>query len=290
MPITLTCPNCDARLSVPDTVLGKKIRCKKCDEPFVAKRSSRLDDEDDRPRKPAVRRRDDDEPRPRGKRMGKSSKKQGGVPILVTLIVIGAVVLIGGGIAAYFLFIKEDKPADTPVAQAEGAGGPKANGVMGPARPIVWVDFTAPDKSFTAKFPQQPARKTEQFQSDIGPIQVDEHEADTGLVRANVGHASPTSGRAIDGVSLEQIEQVLDSLCTYLVHESTRGREVSRKPIDQDGRPGREMVVERTGGGGGATVRVFVGKGRIWILFIENKQTKPDQAMVEKFFQGFELK
>ncbi|VTR99312.1 : zinc_ribbon_5 [Gemmata massiliana] len=32
----IPCPNCDTTLKVPDTVLGKKIKCKHCGHPFVA--------------------------------------------------------------------------------------------------------------------------------------------------------------------------------------------------------------------------------------------------------------
>ena len=54
MAFTTVCPNCDSRLTAPDTVLGKKVKCKKCDEPFVAKRAAGPgDDENDRPARPS---------------------------------------------------------------------------------------------------------------------------------------------------------------------------------------------------------------------------------------------
>ncbi len=74
MSFSISCPECDARLTVPDNFAGKKLRCKKCDAVFLANRpgtsaeakSSKRseDDDDERPR----RRRpdDDDEPRTRG--------------------------------------------------------------------------------------------------------------------------------------------------------------------------------------------------------------------------------
>ena len=30
MPITVTCPNCSAKMKAPDTTAGKKIKCPKC--------------------------------------------------------------------------------------------------------------------------------------------------------------------------------------------------------------------------------------------------------------------
>ncbi len=51
--IDLPCPNCERTLKVPETVFGKKIKCKHCGEPFLVEP---LDDEDEpKPKKkPAV--------------------------------------------------------------------------------------------------------------------------------------------------------------------------------------------------------------------------------------------
>jgi hypothetical protein len=50
--IEIACPNCDKPLKVPDTVFGKKIKCKYCEQAFVV----RDPDADERPRgKPAVK-------------------------------------------------------------------------------------------------------------------------------------------------------------------------------------------------------------------------------------------
>jgi predicted Zn finger-like uncharacterized protein len=61
MAIQITCPNCDTALRVPDEMVGKKVRCKACQEIFLARepRRRREDGEDDeRP----VRRRHKDKP------------------------------------------------------------------------------------------------------------------------------------------------------------------------------------------------------------------------------------
>jgi predicted Zn finger-like uncharacterized protein len=36
VPFTVTCPNCDTELTIPDDTLGKRIRCSKCREAFTA--------------------------------------------------------------------------------------------------------------------------------------------------------------------------------------------------------------------------------------------------------------
>lgn len=72
MPFSITCPSCDSRLTVPDALAGKRVKCKKCDEPFVARRPGGDDEEDEAPparskaSKPAARprREEDDEDEP----------------------------------------------------------------------------------------------------------------------------------------------------------------------------------------------------------------------------------
>ena len=39
--VTVSCPECDKKIKVPEDALGKKIRCKGCDEVFVAKAPGR---------------------------------------------------------------------------------------------------------------------------------------------------------------------------------------------------------------------------------------------------------
>jgi predicted Zn finger-like uncharacterized protein len=53
MPFPLACPNCDARLTIPDEVAGKRIKCKNCGEAFVARRPRPADEEPDPPRSKA---------------------------------------------------------------------------------------------------------------------------------------------------------------------------------------------------------------------------------------------
>src|SRR5262245_3974773 len=124
MSFTIVCPICDARLTAPDSLEGKRVKCRKCGDPFVARplddeedapkprsnssarpRRAEDDDEDDRSRRPAKasRRDDDDEDRPRRrsrekddepkprKRNKRNIKKEPGVPLLLfVLLGVGA--------------------------------------------------------------------------------------------------------------------------------------------------------------------------------------------------------
>jgi hypothetical protein len=42
---TTVCPGCDSSLNAPDTLKGKKVKCKKCGEPFVARPADATEEE-----------------------------------------------------------------------------------------------------------------------------------------------------------------------------------------------------------------------------------------------------
>lgn len=46
MSFPVTCPSCENRLQAPDDMAGKRLKCKKCGETFVARRQRPADDED----------------------------------------------------------------------------------------------------------------------------------------------------------------------------------------------------------------------------------------------------
>jgi len=120
MSIDIRCGNCDAPYSVPDTLLGKKIKCKSCGEAVavvvaaakpVAKASKPAvivaDDDDDRrpmPRKgkmAAAFAEDDDDDRSRGRngRGASPAKKKSALPLILVGL-LGLIVVGGGAVAA----------------------------------------------------------------------------------------------------------------------------------------------------------------------------------------------
>ena len=119
MPIAMTCPGCETDVSLPDTLAGKTIRCKKCGETFpvtakVAAKSKPVvvvdedddEDDDDTPKaKPAKRlpakalaRKDEDDEDDDEEDAPKSRKG-----LLIGGSVLGVLLLVGGGIAGYSL-------------------------------------------------------------------------------------------------------------------------------------------------------------------------------------------
>jgi hypothetical protein len=308
MAFTTHCPHCDSHFAAPDTALGKKTRCKKCDEQFVAKRAPAFDDdEDDRPirsnktsssrgrlrdhhddDRPRRRHRDEeDEPRPQGR----GRKKASGPPVLVFVLVgVVALVLVGAGVGAYVAFSKDsDKPTQA-AGKADPPPGP--SGVRpktGPASiPAVdkWVEFKDPDGMFTAKFPQQPTRvfETEQTIVNEQPLQVNRYRAETSGYVASVGYAPIPGARPGDLFHPDEVKRIVDFVLTGILRHEQGMRELGRSSITQDGRDGREMTVTAADGSNGS-VRVLVAKAKFFILLFASKQGKPDPATMNSFFE-----
>ena len=151
MPTEVLCPVCGKRYNLADSLLGKRVQCKKCGRAFVAEASTRAkraapDDEgllpqvmpyedDDgiqaipglRPGKARRRGEDDVEEegrRPRAPETGKQARRRddaGGFPVTPLVIVgggVGFVLLVGVGLAVW-LGAAGAEP-DTPAAAAGG--------------------------------------------------------------------------------------------------------------------------------------------------------------------------
>jgi predicted Zn finger-like uncharacterized protein len=97
MPMSVRCPGCYERFTIPDDVVGKTIRCKKCEETFKAK----PDDEEKRTVKKTRYSEDedddddaDDRPRRSASKVKRKQTRQANPQTLVFYI-LGAVALFG---------------------------------------------------------------------------------------------------------------------------------------------------------------------------------------------------
>lgn len=92
-PVAIECPACLATLKVPEDKLGKKIRCPKCTEVFVAEASEAVEDFDpDEERRPA-----------RGKGAVKKGSKKSGSGLLIGGIVGGVALVAVAGVAIFLM-------------------------------------------------------------------------------------------------------------------------------------------------------------------------------------------
>lgn len=96
MPIRFSCPECGKELQTPDEAAGKRIKCRSCQTAMIVPGGAEPETSEPPP----------EEPKPRKK--CSASKSRGGsgmkmVLILGSLGLLGACVLIGGGVGIYFL-------------------------------------------------------------------------------------------------------------------------------------------------------------------------------------------
>lgn len=143
MPTRITCPKCPAEYNVPDSLLGKSVRCRACQATIAipAKKYAAPDDdipevvpvveaepepealrtEPSRRRNRAVPRRDEDsvDERPRRRNRDRDEDRpraKGTSPVVIAAIAGGVLLLaIGGGVLAWVLASKPD--SNTQVAQ-----------------------------------------------------------------------------------------------------------------------------------------------------------------------------
>jgi hypothetical protein len=108
MSVTLTCPQCGVPKMVADELLGKRVRCKKCETVFVAESADVevVDDEpDDRRGRSADVEVVDDEPDDRPRRIGKphsKKAKRGHGPAYYVGLAVAALLAVGAiGFVAY---------------------------------------------------------------------------------------------------------------------------------------------------------------------------------------------
>lgn len=188
-PAAVECPACLATLKVPEDKLGKKIRCPKCSEVFVAEASEEVEDfEPEEERRPA-----------RGKGPVKKGGKKSGSGLLiggiaggVALIAVAGVVIFlmtsgggGGGAAApqaaQTMPPAGMAPAATPsadpaaMAAAMGAHGGTMPGAAHAAPPAAAPAATTGSSATPASAPQPAVAPAASFvsQSSSGPAKLD---------------------------------------------------------------------------------------------------------------------
>ena len=129
--ISVECPSCLAKLSLPDSSkLGKKIRCPKCSETFVAEAPDGDDDFEDEEIEDEPKRGAGKKPSSGGAAAGKGAKKgakKGGssggsnLPLIIGGVV-GLLALVGAGL--FFSGVFNSKPLPAPPAIQPMAAAP----------------------------------------------------------------------------------------------------------------------------------------------------------------------
>src|SRR6267154_2785429 len=105
MSIEANCPGCGTKVRVPESLLGKRVKCPRCSQIFTAEESNagfeEVTEEEDRPRRkrrpvPADQYEEDDgyedddyEPRPRRRRGGRRAAQEAVKAPAIALMVVG---------------------------------------------------------------------------------------------------------------------------------------------------------------------------------------------------------
>jgi hypothetical protein len=170
-PIACTCPSCAGRLTIKDpSLVGKRIRCPKCKEPFTVEASAdveaapvkrkappavpapprksrpRTDEEDEAPPSRRQRSRSEDEEeeeRPAKKKRKKKKKKANNLPLLIGG---GAAALVAIGVVVAVIVMNSGGSSSSSGQNT----GPK---VQRPPLPSGWNGVTGQDAEFEAYFP-----------------------------------------------------------------------------------------------------------------------------------------
>jgi predicted Zn finger-like uncharacterized protein len=299
MSFPIACPNCDARLQVPDELAGKRVKCKKCGNSFVARTPDNEEELPSRPTrkaetaKPRLRPVDDhedddadaeDEPRPKS-RQNKRLKPPAPSALTWILTGIACLLIIGGGVFAAIYFSRESKPNATvvqndnePPTQPGPSVGPLAGSPLNLAE---WVEHVEAGK-YRVKFPLAPEIESRDDQAEIGPV------------RLQHLHCAAHAGN----FALEVLEVLADAKADAeaILNQATKQAEVrfpkgtttSSKTITHQAFPGREVVLALEAGSQ-AVVRIIVGSNRVYILQVSSPRMRPDSPHALAFFQSLKI-
>ena len=276
------CPSCSARMKAPDTAIGKRIKCPKCDEAFLVEEPEAEEGfeviEEAVPSKPKSRVvvvvDDDDEEEedetPKKARKGKkkpTANKPIGLWIGVGVV---ALLLIGSGV--FFA-------------------------TRGGANDTRWVTFIAPDKSFSLAFPEgEPTKET--IESIIVGNKDDFKSAgEFGAWSRTMGNRkyviiyfSTVGGEAMKRVMTPELfaNKAID-LWRPGQEGPFGGKTTSLTKVTSDG----ILAVQLSGGDTtkGFVCRVFYLNGRIYMMGVDGEpgMTSEDpkaQAFMNKFTKG----
>jgi hypothetical protein len=179
MPLTAACPSCTARLTAPDRLAGKTVKCPKCltairlpaaepgfevvedDEPVVARPKVKPpdasgftvveDEEPERPKPKKIRTRpvtedEEDERYPIPRRRASSGSAASHTRLFIAL---GGGLVFLAVIASGVYYALGKVPTKPPTAAT-------GHEPVTPPAPVEWKLFTSPDKTFSVRLPGTP--------------------------------------------------------------------------------------------------------------------------------------
>ncbi|QEL19252.1 TIGR03067 domain-containing protein [Limnoglobus roseus] len=251
MPVSLICPECDARVNGPDAIIGKRVRCPQCHSPFVARVPKTVVKElpfDSAPRPQSL------EPPAANKRLPRWVWVLGGVSIVVV------------SFAAVLLLPRPSSRSTRPT-------GPVTPRVLHPSS-VPWVPYRG--KGFEVDLPGEPSPAKTPHR--IPTLDQTTLELKVGYFRYYV-HTRPHPSPMNPGAELWQLADGITQ-AVFAVQSA------SRKTLIVAGNPAIQLKVETVSAHG--LLRLIPIGSMLLILAVESPddldETRPE---VSRFFQSF---
>ncbi len=276
MPVPVECPGCRTRLTAPNELLGRKVKCPDCGlvlvVPMAAPRSA------PRPApRPRPRIEEDEEYDDRAGRYERRESSGGG--LLIVGLLVGLLVLAGAGAGAWYYFKdkKEEVIADA-IANATKS-----------APPAGWIKFNSPDGSFRVSMPFKPTAQPFNEKGVDGNMYMTADEKGNQLCL--VGYFTiPATVEPEDRDSFTQL--MISGMRQGFENQGGRAREVSRnKNSSLSGRTASEVVYEIPIEGKKMlfTTRILIDGNKAYMVMFAAESGSSSTSNSRGYFDSFEL-
>lgn len=201
---------------------------------------------------------------------------------ILAALVIAALVLAACGGAA--------EPAPAPTAPAQPTTAPEPTAIPDPL--AGWISYSAPDGSFTVRLPDEPVMESQTTSTEAGDIEIAMY-----MVEGD-DHAWVLSHNGFPDAIAEVIASGDDATIQSLLDggrdgavSNVGGTLQDEKRITVDGFPGREFTFEASASGQAitGTARAILANGRMYQLLNLTTDAGADPAIVQAFFDSFQL-
>ncbi len=200
---------------------------------------------------------------------------------------------VGVALAAAGFFLPRRRPGRLGTALGLTAAGCAGLGVAlpfaagGPSPPIdaaAWQEVVAADGRFRLLMPGEPEIRVQQVAGMRGPLTV------LGVERKREDAAFFLSHGEIEPWDLERVPLArrFAEARDGMLANTPGGRCVAERPIDLDGAPGREFILE-VPGKGTLVARAYAAGRRWYVLLAAGRGYQPDTPDVRKFHDSFRL-
>jgi hypothetical protein len=198
--------------------------------------------------------------------------------------VLGGVVLIGAIITTILLVNRSSGTTSTTTSSSpRPLASPSYSPSSTPTSSSNWQ--TVDGEGFTVTMPGTPSHDTQTTQSAVGPIPIHLYTLSAGYEGYMAGYSQYPETL----FNLSKPEDVFDGAQNGVIN-NIKGQVVSQRSITMNGNPGREVVGTSSSTNLGFTMRLYIVKPKMFMLFYtQYGADKPMSADGKKFLDSFQL-